>query len=42
MKDALKTLWKKMMRRYAINDMGLLYYFLSIKVYQDDGVVFIC
>jgi hypothetical protein len=31
-----------MMRRYAINDMGLLYYFLSIKVYQDDGVVFIC
>jgi hypothetical protein len=22
--------------------MGLLYYFLSIKVYQDDGVVFIC
>lgn len=29
------------MRTYTMNDMGLLHYFLSIKVYQNDGVVFI-
>jgi hypothetical protein len=27
---------KEMIKRYEINEMGLLHHFLGIKVYQDD------
>lgn len=32
---------KEMIKRYEMNDIGLVHHFLGIKVYQDDRGVFI-
>ena len=33
---------KDMMKRYEMNDMGLLHHFLGMEIYQYDDGVFIC
>jgi hypothetical protein len=32
----IEEFMKEMIKRYEINEMGLLHHFLGIKVYQDD------
>lgn len=33
---------KEMMRKYEMNNLGLLHHFLRIEIYQEDDGVFIC
>ncbi|KAK2978867.1 hypothetical protein RJ640_030916 [Escallonia rubra] len=38
----IKDFRKEMMKKYEMNDMGLLKHFLGMEIHQDDEGVFIC
>ena len=40
--EKMTDLKKGMMKRYEMNDVGLLYHFLGMENYQYDNGVFVC